>query len=137
MRRIAIAATIAAALSFAMTGCEPPTVTATPSTVRPACREITTVTGVGTPASEIRNVVIDIQISGQWKPWVWYADYESSRKEMRAGVKADGTFTIKYVPPTVATAGNPARLRVRGFKMVTDTGGAVSHSWYVTPPSGC
>lgn len=137
MRRTIGAIGVALA-ALALLACEPATVTANASTLRPACKEITTVSGVGTPAKDIRNVVIEIQsASGTWKPWRWFRTGAPGEtwEELRKAVNADGTYSLTYYPPQAGSG--TVRLRVRGTKLVSDPGGVVSKSWYVTAPVGC
>lgn len=138
MRRT-IATLVAVALAVVLTGCEPTTLTATPSTLRPACKEVTTVTGIGKPASEVRNVFLETQSksTGQWKVWKWFetgAPGETWR-ELRWTTKPDGSYVASYFPPQ--TGSGTVRMRMRGTKMISDPGGVVSTSWYVTTPTGC
>lgn len=137
MRRTIGAIGVALA-ALALLACEPATVTANASTLRPACDEITTVSGVGSPAKDIRNVVIEIQsASGEWKPWKWFRTGASGETwvELRKSVNADGTYSLTYYRPRPGSG--TVRLRVRGTKLVSDPGGVVSKSWYVTAPVGC
>lgn len=135
MRRILVVAVACVAL----VGCDPaPTVTATPSTLAPKCKEITTVTGMGAPAAEIRNVVLELQspTTGTWKPYYWFRTGApgETRSEIRKAVNADGTYSLTYYQPQV---GSPTlRLRIRGMKVLSDPG-VVSKSWYVTAPRSC
>ncbi len=131
-----IMAVLVALGTLALMGCEPSTVTATPSTLRPKCREITTVTGVGTPAAEIRNVVMEYQPvpGGEWKTYYWFRTGApgEGKTEIRKSVNADGTYSFTYAQPQIN--GATMRFRVRGTKYLGADGGPVSTSWYVTPP---
>jgi hypothetical protein len=136
MKKIALIAAVA--LLLIATSCTPSTVTATPSTLKPACRELTTLTGTVSPADQIRNIVIEFQgLDGKWKVWNWFYDFDQARKEIRKSVAADGTWKLTYVPPVVTTAGPTLRLRARGTKLLGAEGGTISKSWYVTVPIGC
>lgn len=136
MRRI-IATIAAAALTIALSACEPPTVTATPSTLRPGCTEVTTVTGTTAPKDALKNVLIESQGSdGRWATWRWFPTGANgeSRQEIRGTVPSSGNYTITYYRPQPGTA--TIRLRVRAMKLLSEEG-VVSKSWYATPPRGC
>lgn len=135
MRRILAVGAVALGLMVA-TGCEPTaTVTAVPSTTRPACRAITTVTGTVTPKSAFREVIVETQpvAGGTWRPWMWFESATDGRGAITASVsKNTGNYKLVYLAPaTQATT----RLRVRNG---TPNGpAAVSTSWYVKRPTGC
>lgn len=130
MRRT-IATLAAIFVAVALSACEPPSVTGAPSTLRPGCTEIVYVTGLGKPAAEIRNVVLEYQSGSTWRTYYWFPDGTSPKKEIRKSVAADGTYTMQFYRPQLNTA--TIRFRVRGMKLLSDPG-VVSKSFYVTPP---
>lgn len=132
MRRT-LAIAVAALTLFAITGCEPPsTITATPSTLRPGCDQITTVTGIGKPAAKIRYVVIETGGGTDWEAWYWFPTGASDekRQEIRGTVNADGTYTLTYAPPLHQVTS--VRLRVRGYSKPAEKTGPVTKSWYTS-----
>lgn len=134
MRRT-IATITAGLLAIALSGCEPSSVTAVPSTLGPGCTETVTVTGVGTPASEIRNVFLEYQSGNVWKTYTWFrnGDPGATKVPIRVTANADGAYALTHYRPQLNTA--TIRFRVRGVKNIPDAGGAVSKSWYMKPPT--
>lgn len=132
--RKTIATLIALLTVVALSGCEPPTVTATPSTIKPGCTEITTVTGTTAPKDALKNVVLETQGGdGKWRPWYWFKTGASGegKSEIRSSVPSSGNYTLTYYRPQLGIA--TVRLRVRAMKLLSDPG-VVSKSWYVTAP---
>jgi len=138
MRRILIAAAMSVGV-LAATACQPtpPTITATPSTLRPACKEVTTVSGKATPAGVLKQVVIEVQkVDGTWQPWKWFPTGASGEpmQVIAKSIKLDGTYSLTYAPPIASSP--TTRLRIRGTKSPSDPG-VVSKSWYVSRPPSC
>ena len=136
MRRLLMALAMTGAL-LAANGCTPTTtVTANPSTTKPACKAITTVTGKVTPPGTITRADLEVQKNGVWQAFRWFESTTDSLHDISAPVsKTTGAYTIKYLAPNLT---QPAtirlRVRVHNLRAKIDT---VSTSWYVTYPKSC
>lgn len=144
MRRILVALTMTGAL-LAATACQPTTtLTATPSTTKPACKAITTVAGKLTPPNALPSVKLEYQNrQGQWEGWFWFRT--GAPGEGRTVIEAPvnqktGAYTLTYVAPNGAAPGgtSPTTIRLRMHAKRYQGPEATSQSWYVTrTPSGC
>lgn len=126
-------AVMVAVIGLGLMGCQPPptTITATPSTLKPACKEVTTVTGQVTPVGALKQVVLEYQKGdGTWAGWKWFETGASDETlhVITKKVAANGTYSLTYYVPHLSV--KSIRLRVRGTKMATEAGVA-SKSWYV------
>lgn len=136
MRRILVAAAVMVGV-LGVAACQPPapTLTATPSTLKPECEAITTVTGKLTPSTTNREVVIQTQRDGKWINWFWWKDTSSGKQALTAPVdKTTGAYSVAYLAPNRY---EPATVRLRMHTTYNRTTSIVSKSWYVTRPSGC
>lgn len=137
MRRLLMALAMTGAL-LAANGCTPTTtVTANPSTTKPACKAITTVTGKVTPPGTITRADLEVQKNGKWESFYWFTDTTGGRTDISAAVsKTTGNYSMQYLAPTPQFWPATIRLRVRvhNLRAKIDT---VSTSWYVTYPKSC
>ena len=135
MRRILVVAVACVVL----VACDPaPTITATPSTLRPGCTDTVTVTGTTAPVGAILNVVIERQAvaGGEWRTYAWLPSGAPGERvvDLRGKTDASGAYSITFFRPLPGSA--TLRLRVRGMKKLADTGWS-SASFYIKPPTGC
>ena len=134
MRRILVLAVVVLGLA----ACQPaPTVTATPSTLAPACKQDTTVTGKVSPAGSLHTVVLEYLDGGKtWKAWNWFDSSApgTTQKVIKKSVPSSGSYSLTYAPPSVAQ--HAIRLRVRGYNGSGVGNGVGSKSWVSTRQGG-
>lgn len=139
MRRILVAGLVPVIL-VVLAACQPTpvTLTANPSTLKPACNALTTVTGKVTPKDSIKEADLEYQRSdGKWLPWKWVETTVGSETLhfIIATIKPDGTYSFTYRAPSNIHQAT-TRLRLHGTYRAKDVD-VVSKSWYVTKPTGC
>lgn len=130
MRR-ALLTLVAASACLAALACQPSTpkatISATPESAKPGCRQETDLHGAVKPAGATRNVTLQRTVGGKWVDWKWKRGSSGGEiKYLSTKVLSDGTYRLRFTTPD--TEGQTYHLRVR-----SEGGGVFSNDVYITP----
>lgn len=141
MRKV-LAVVVVPVILVVLAACQPTpaTVTAVPSTLKPACKSITTLTGKVSPAGASKEITIQYQrpSDGKWIGFKWFetgAPDEGWHIITAPVSKTTGNYSVTYYAPNQVLPVT-IRLRVWARDLNTKTD-IVSKSWYVTRQTTC